>query len=357
MTDRDHAQPPDSQQPSWPLAEASQRHPAGGPEPSPDRPDAARYPGFAGPHPPGSGPYAQPPSAFQRPGQAYGYQGATYGPPGYQPGSGFGPTGPLGLPTPGASGPRRRAGTRIAIAAGVVGLMLSSGILGGVAATRLDYDGATPVAATRTPTVAATQTGALADVVAAVSPSVVSINVAVRGGSGTGSGVIIDSDGTILTNAHVVASATRIQVLLADGRRVDARLLGADTDRDVALIQVQNAGTLTPASIATGGALRVGDTVLAFGSPLGLQGSVTAGIVSSVDRQVEGRSSTLSGMIQTDAAINPGNSGGPLVNTAGQVVGMNTAIATTGDGGGNIGVGFAIPIDKAMQVAGGLRSR
>jgi putative serine protease PepD len=169
--------------------------------------------------------------------------------------------------------------------------------------------------------------------------------------------VIIDSDGTILTNAHVVASATRIQVLLSDGRRVDARLLGADTDQDVALIQVQNAGTLTPASIATGDSLRVGDTVLAFGSPLGLEGSVTAGIVSSVDRQVEGRSSTLSGMIQTDAAINPGNSGGPLANTAGQVVGMNTAIATTSDSGGNIGVGFAIPIDKAMQVASGLRSR
>jgi putative serine protease PepD len=205
--------------------------------------------------------------------------------------------------------------------------------------------------------VAAAQTGSLADVVAAFSPSVVSINVAMRGGSGTGSGVIIDPDGTILTNAHVVAQASRIQVLLSDGRTVDARLIGADTEADVALIQVQNAGTLTAASLATDTTVRVGDTVLAFGSPLGLDGSVTAGIVSSVDREVEGRSSSLSGMIQTDAAINPGNSGGPLVNTAGQVVGMNTAIATTSEDGGSIGVGFAIPIDKAMQVANQLRSR
>jgi putative serine protease PepD len=234
--------------------------------------------------------------------------------------------------------------------------MLSSGVVGGVAATRLDNE-TVASAATRTPTVAAAQTGSLADVVAAVSPSVVSINVAVRGGSGTGSGVIIDPNGTILTNAHVVASASRIQVLLSDGRRVDARLIGADTGADVALIQVQNAGTLTAASLATDTTVRVGDTVLAFGSPLGLSGSVTAGIVSSVDREVEGRSSSLSGMIQTDAAINPGNSGGPLVNTAGQVVGINTAIATTSDGGGNIGVGFAIPIDNALQVADQLRSR
>jgi putative serine protease PepD len=205
--------------------------------------------------------------------------------------------------------------------------------------------------------VAAAQAGSLADVVATVSPSVVSINVASRQGSGTGSGVIIDADGSILTNAHVVSGASRIQVLLADGRQVDARLVGADTEQDVAVIQVEDAGALTPASLATGGTARVGDTVLAFGSPLGLVGSVSAGIVSSVDREVEGRSSNLSGMIQTDAAINPGNSGGPLVNAAGQVVGMNTAIATTSEDGGNIGVGFAIPIDRAMQVANTLRAR
>jgi putative serine protease PepD len=238
----------------------------------------------------------------------------------------------------------------------VLALMLGSGVVGGVAATQFG-DNQPTATADRTPTVVATQAGSLADVVATVSPSVVSINVAMRGGTGTGSGVIIDSDGSILTNAHVVSGATRIQVLLSDGRKVDARLVGADTAQDVAVIQVENAGTLTPASLATGGTVRVGDTVLAFGSPLGLSGSVTAGIVSSVDRQVEDQSSDLSGLIQTDAAINPGNSGGPLVNAAGQVVGINTAIATTSESGGNIGVGFAIPVDGAMQVANTLRSR
>ena len=408
MTDREHALPPDSQQPSWPLADASQRHPAEDQKSRPTQPIAAQPapgsptgqpaagpqfgapgapyggppahadPGFAGPYPPGSGPYAQPTSAFQRPGPGHAYQPTGHpGPafqtaaypsvgyePGYQPGRGYAPTGaptgPLGLPVHGThtatAAPRRPGGggKRVAIAAGVLGLMLSSGVVGGVVATRFDSDPA-QAATARTPAVVATQTGSLADVVAAVSPSVVSINVTLRGGSGTGSGVIIDSNGTILTNAHVVSSASSIEVLMSDGKTLPAKLIGADTSADVALIQLQNAGTVTPASIATGSTLRVGDTVLAFGSPLGLEGSVTEGIVSSLNRQVEGRSSTLSGMIQTDAAINPGNSGGPLVNAAGQVVGMNTAIATTSEDGGNIGVGFAIPIDKAMQVANQIR--
>jgi len=434
MTEREHALPPDSQQPSWPLADASQRHPAEDQKSRPTQPIAAQPapgsptgqpaagpqfgapgapaaphtgapgapgapaaphtgapgapyggppahadPGFAGPYPPGSGPYAQPTSAFQRPGPGHAYQPTGHpGPafqtaaypsvgyePGYQPGRGYAPTGaptgPLGLPVHGThtatAAPRRPGGggKRVAIAAGVLGLMLSSGVVGGVVATRFDSDPAQAAATARTPAVVATQTGSLADVVAAVSPSVVSINVTLRGGSGTGSGVIIDSNGTILTNAHVVSSASSIEVLMSDGKTLPAKLIGADTSADVALIQLQNAGTVTPASIATGSTLRVGDTVLAFGSPLGLEGSVTEGIVSSLNRQVEGRSSTLSGMIQTDAAINPGNSGGPLVNAAGQVVGMNTAIATTSEDGGNIGVGFAIPIDKAMQVANQIR--
>jgi putative serine protease PepD len=257
---------------------------------------------------------------------------------------------------PGQARPNRRGGKRAAVAAGVLALMLGSGVVGGAVATQFD-DGTTGTAAgARPPAVATAQTGSLADVVATVSPSVVQINVTARGGSGTGSGVIIDDSGTILTNAHVVSGASSIQVLLANGRTVDARLVGADTANDIAVVQV-DAGTLTAASLATDSTLRVGDTVLAFGSPLGLDGSVTAGIVSSLDRQVQGRSSNLDGMIQTDAAINPGNSGGPLVNSAGQVVGINTAIATTSEAGGNIGVGFAIPIADAMQIANTLRSR
>jgi putative serine protease PepD len=230
-----------------------------------------------------------------------------------------------------------------------------SAVLGGVAAVQLEPDSTSGTAGRAPASVVVAPGSSLADVVAAVSPSVVSINVAVRGGTGTGSGVILDKDGSILTNAHVVQGATRISVQFSDGRRVDARLVGADADRDVAVIRLDNASNLTPATLGTNTALRVGDPVLAFGSPLGLDGSVSAGIVSALNRQVEGRTSNLTDMIQTDAAINPGNSGGPLVNAAGQVVGINTAIATTGESGGNIGVGFAIPIGTAMQVADQIR--
>jgi putative serine protease PepD len=240
------------------------------------------------------------------------------------------------------------------IAAGLLGLTLTSATVGGVTALGLRPDAPAP---TRTVVSGVTQAGSLANVVTTVSPSVVSINVALGGRTGTGSGVILDSGGAILTNAHVVDGASRISVLLSDGRKVPATVLGVDRDKDVAVIHADGAGTLTPAAFATDQSVHVGDQVLAFGSPLGLDGSVTAGIVSALGREVEGRASSLTDMIQTDAAINPGNSGGPLVNTAGEVVGINTAIATTGESGGNIGVGFAIPIATAMKVADSIRSR
>ena len=428
MTDREHPQPPDRQQPSWPLADETQRRPEREDRPVTDQPHAAPAsaaqagaapvrPEFAAPpfppappvqapRPP-QGPQAIPaqqaphaqPAAHAPQGQAapatpaYGYaQSAGYSQQG-QPGQsqygqyghtsqfarpGYGATGypaagqasatgygyqayqqstsPLGLPTQAPAGTAQRGGKRAAIAAGLLALMLGSGAVGGAVATQFDNDNTTSAAGNRAPAVSTAQTGSLADVVAAVSPSVVQINVTARAGSGTGSGVIIDGSGIIVTNAHVVSGASRIQVLLSTGKTVDATLVGADTNADIAVIQV-DAGTLTAATIADDGSLRVGDTVLAFGSPLGLEGSVSAGIVSALDRQVEGRSSNLSGMIQTDAAINPGNSGGPLVNSAGQVVGIDTAIATTSEAGGNIGLGFAIPIQDAMKVANTLRSR
>ncbi|GAA1034225.1 hypothetical protein GCM10009557_38320 [Virgisporangium ochraceum] len=364
MTDRDSSAPdqPTTGQPGPDFA--APPFPPGPPAYGAHGPQGAQPPQV--PQPPQAAPaqhasygYAQPTAQptqtaqFARPAYGGGYPGQPYGYQAYQQHQ---QTGPLGLPVPGQARPNRRGGKRAAVAAGVLALMLGSGVVGGAVATQFD-DGTTGTAAgARPPAVATAQTGSLADVVATVSPSVVQINVTARGGSGTGSGVIIDDSGTILTNAHVVSGASSIQVLLANGRTVDARLVGADTANDIAVVQV-DAGTLTAASLATDSTLRVGDTVLAFGSPLGLDGSVTAGIVSSLDRQVQGRSSNLDGMIQTDAAINPGNSGGPLVNSAGQVVGINTAIATTSEAGGNIGVGFAIPIADAMQIANTLRSR
>jgi putative serine protease PepD len=360
-----------------PAAQVSQGQPAThGPQGQPAAPATPAY-GYAQ-----SAGYTQPGHGQHTQGQhtqgQYGHAGQTsqFGRPGFgatgyptsAPGYGYQAyqqsTSPLGLPTSAPAGtapqhgtaPQQRGGKRAAIAAGLLALMLGSGVVGGAVATQFDDPNTTSAAGNRAPAVSTAQTGSLADVVAAVSPSVVQINVTARQGSGTGSGVIIDSSGVILTNAHVVSGASRIQVLLSTGKTVEATLVGADNNADIAVIQV-NAGTLTAATIADEGSVRVGDTVLAFGSPLGLEGSVSAGIVSALDRQVEGRSSNLDGMIQTDAAINPGNSGGPLVNSAGQVVGIDTAIATTSEQGGNIGVGFAIPIQDAMKVANTLRSR
>jgi putative serine protease PepD len=202
------------------------------------------------------------------------------------------------------------------------------------------------------------------------------VSVAVRSANGTseGSGVIYRSDGTVLTNNHVVADAAggagAISVTFADGQTASAVIVGEDVTKDLALIRATGVSGLTPVTFAATGSVAVGDTVLAVGNPLGLAGSVTAGIVSALDRTVtiggngppqDGdpfgavqdatSTETLRGAIQTDASINPGNSGGPLVDTSGRVIGINTAIASTGSQAGSIGVGFAIPADTVTAVA------
>jgi putative serine protease PepD len=205
-----------------------------------------------------------------------------------------------------------------------------------------------------------------------VLPSVVSINVSGSGQQDTGSGIVLRSDGYILTNNHVVTAATSggtVSVVLNDGSTTSARIVGTDQEDDLAVIKVDKTG-LTNATLGQSSAVRVGDPVLAVGSPLGLTGTVTSGIVSALNRPVDttqdqqqldpfGSGSvtppTVISAIQTDAAINPGNSGGALVNANGAVIGINSAIASTGSasGGqaGNIGVGFAIPIDQARVIA------
>jgi putative serine protease PepD len=186
--------------------------------------------------------------------------------------------------------------------------------------------------------VAAAPGAGLADVAAGVLPSVVSIEVRGTRGSGTGSGFVLDDRGHVLTNAHVVSGSRQVQVAFADGRRSAAEVVGTDTATDIAALGVS-------------ADLRVGEAVLAVGSPLGLSGTVTSGIVSAVDREPRRGAAT----IQTDAPINPGNSGGPLLDAAGRVVGINTSIASLGSG--NIGIGFAVPIDRAAAVAEGLLAR
>jgi S1-C subfamily serine protease len=204
-------------------------------------------------------------------------------------------------------------------------------------------------------TVAPPLSGAALDVkgiLAKVEPSVVDIVAQSRRETGEGTGIVISPDGYILTNAHVVSGATTVTVTTASSAKaLSATVIGADTAHDVALIKVDNpAGALPAADLGRSADVKVGDDVVAIGNALGLRGdpTVTRGIVSALNRTVD----NLTGMIQTDAAINPGNSGGPLVNSTGQVIGINTAVAA--DGAQNIG--FAIPIDKARSLADRLKS-
>lgn len=162
---------------------------------------------------------------------------------------------------------------------------------------------------------------------------------------GQGSGVVIDSDGLIVTNAHVVRGAALLRVVLVDGRRFDAKLVGADPESDLALLKVEAEGLRT-AELRTDRAARVGEWVLALGNPLGLGHAVTAGIVSGRGRSVD--IATYEDFIQTDAAINPGNSGGPLVDLEGRVIGINTAVADASRGGQ--GIGFAIPAPMVDEI-------
>jgi putative serine protease PepD len=187
----------------------------------------------------------------------------------------------------------------------------------------------------------------IADVAAAVAPTVVQIEV----GQGVGSGFVYDESGLILTAAHVVQGNSEVDVRLADGTRVDGQVLGADDGTDVAVVQIDPEGLeLSVASLATGVPVQVGQTAVAIGSPFGLDQTVTAGIVSAVDRAFP-TSAGVVNVIQTDTPINPGNSGGALADRQGRIIGINDAILTGGASSGNVGVGFAIPIDTAMAVA------
>ncbi|MBJ7505794.1 MAG: trypsin-like peptidase domain-containing protein [Candidatus Nanopelagicus sp.] len=199
----------------------------------------------------------------------------------------------------------------------------------------------------------------IAALAARVIPAVVSISVNGVTGSGTGSGFFFDSDGFILTNNHVIDAAARggtINVKLSDGKKYPAKLIGRDSSYDLAILKIDVIAAPT-LQLGNSDQVQVGDAVIAIGSPLGLSGTVTSGIISSKNRAVttgsgNGESSFINAL-QTDAAINPGNSGGPLVDATGAVVGVNSAIATLGltSQAGSIGLGFAIPINQAKKTA------
>ena len=336
----------------------------------PSFPTTSTYPAGSAGHYPYSGSAGQP-------GHTPGYAGT--------PPTGDRPAGPGQFPPAPPSGPRdgrRGPGWGGVAAVGVATAVLASLLTAGLVQ-------ATDDSATITPSASGTQSeqtvpGPVTNssssspdweaVANAVEPSVVAVKVSAQGGSGEGSGVILDKAGQILTNNHVVAGAAgngTVEVDLADGRGYEAKIVGTDPSTDLAVIKIQNPPSdLKPATLGSSSAVKVGDHVMAVGNPLGLAGTVTTGIVSAVDRPVttqaqqdesdplsqgQGDATVITNAIQTDAAVNPGNSGGALVDAQGRVIGINSSIASLGSGvsgqSGSIGLGFAIPIDEAKYVA------
>ncbi len=261
---------------------------------------------------------------------------------------------------PADKAPRNRSTMRAALAGGIVGAIVAAAVAIPVARMAAP-DGATTTIERRIASdLPATQgrSTSIADIASKARPWVVNIDVSssqqtLLGAaqvSGTGSGIILRSDGHIITNAHVVEGAQSIAVTLASGDEVSAKLIGADPETDVAVVKV-NRNDLPAAVIGSVKDVVVGDTAVAIGSPLGLEQSVTAGIISALGRRVERPDqSPLFDMIQTDAAVTQGNSGGALVDAAGAVIGVNSAIAASPEVGAE-GIAFAIPIDVAVAVA------
>ncbi|OZM73905.1 serine protease [Amycolatopsis antarctica] len=287
---------------------------------------------------------------------------------------------PLFAPAPGGQrerprGPRRLAAvvSATAVAAALVGGGAGAVVVGLGSGT----DGGPGTSATATGTPVSTGAADVSAVAGQVLPSVVQVNVRTARGESIGSGVILSEDGRILTNAHVVDGASgQVTVTLSDGRKVRADVLGADATADIAVLQATGASGLTPAVLGDSSAVRAGQEVVAIGSPGGLRNTVTSGIVSAVGRQLSevgeraesqarggGSAEQAPGYtaIQTDASINQGNSGGPLVNSAGEVIGINSSIyspsAGSGGAAGSVGIGFAIPINDAKTIMAKLTDR
>ena len=331
-------QPTTAQPAAYPSPVSAPAHapatpPYGGPVPAPPPPAAHPYPPHLLAAPPPYGPGPQPWPGTQPPPE----------------------------PRPGMAAPVRR---RLVAGAAALAIALTGGAIGGFVGYALG-DGGSPLQVSgdtgngnAAPVV---DRSSLASIAAAVQPAIVDITT----NSSEGSGVVISADGHIVTNNHVLAGARgdSVRVTFNSGRQVAASVVGTDPQTDIAVIKV-DANDLTFAAWGDSESVQVGDTVLAIGSPLGLQGSVTAGIVSALNRTIvvsedqrsqfdTGNTTVIGDAIQTDAPINSGNSGGALVNMRGEVIGINSAIATAGQSG-NIGVGFAISANRAKAVADAL---
>ncbi|MFF1511572.1 S1C family serine protease [Streptomyces sp. NPDC058326] len=307
------------------------------------------------------------------------------------------PTGPPAPPVApaGGRGSRRRARRGAGL---MVAVAIAAAAVGGGAATLVkEFASDAPAAASSAVSgtnVSAGSAGTVAGVAEAVSPSIVEISAASNAGKSTGSGVIITSDGEIVTNNHVISGASEITVRLSDGKSYRAEVVGTDPDKDLALIKLKGASGLRTATLGDSSKVRVGDQVVAIGSPEGLTGTVTSGIVSALDRDVTvakdddsrqqeqqqydprqgwpfefggqqfngdtGSSKTTYKAIQTDASLNPGNSGGALINMDGEIIGINSAMyspsSSNGSTAGSVGLGFAIPVDTLKADLDSLRA-
>ncbi|WP_045823993.1 trypsin-like peptidase domain-containing protein [Williamsia herbipolensis] len=291
----------------------------------------------------------------------YSQQGAG---PAYYPAASYG-----GSSYPGGTQTASRGGSRAGLVILVVVLCALAGGIGGVVGAGLENSSSNSVSGgvvsgpRDNSQPAAAAVGSVQEVAAKVLPSVVSIDVRIGNREGEGSGIVLSQDGYILTNNHVVTAESsgtgELTVSYNDGSTSGATVVGADPISDIAVIKASKTG-LTPITLGQSGNLAVGQSVIAVGSPLGLAGTVTTGIISSLNRPVstqgeDNSTASVIDAIQTDAAINPGNSGGALVNANGALIGVNTAIASLSDSAGaqagSIGLGFAIPIDQAMRVA------
>ena len=402
MSDEDRTAAP-SPEPAAPAATAwwSRPVPAATPQPGHGEPPASPSPFAPPPQAPAAGepsPYSRPPAPPSEPYQAPAgsvYASTTQGmapgpgestpsyggaPASFQAPASWGGAGGWGAPVDtlgqdpargGRSGRRRRA---VALGGAGLALALIGGVTGGLIGASRERDSGLldPSASLGTGSSAQVVDRApdsVAGIAAKVLKSTVSIQIRFGENGGNGSGVVLRSDGYVLTNNHVVEDAAtnpRAQITVASnekgGIELPATIVGRDPDTDLAVLKISSADRLVPATLGQSGSLVAGDPVIAIGSPLGYAGTVTSGIISGLNRTVRvpgdtGRSQPLFNAIQTDASINPGNSGGALVDGRGQVIGINTAIASLGGGGGagaqggSIGVGFAIPIDEARSVA------
>ncbi|MCD9880291.1 S1C family serine protease [Streptomyces guryensis] len=298
---------------------------------------------------------------------------------------------------PAAPAPKKRARGPFALLAAVA--VVAAAIGGGTAYAFQELTGNDTAATSSTSTnvVPSSKKGDVATIAAAVSPSVVEVSATLSNGSSTGSGVIITSGGEIVTNNHVISGASSIKVTTSSGKSYTAKVVGTDSKKDLALIKMEGASGLRPAALGNSSGVQVGDTVVAIGSPEGLSGTVTSGIVSALNRDVTvstdesqgqsqqgqgggdgqwpfsfggrqfngdtGSSTTTYKAIQTDASLNPGNSGGALIDAGGNIIGINSAMysassqsSSGSSDAGSVGLGFAIPINTVKSDLATLRA-